>query len=165
MPLCRWGADFCSQHKWSWFCGLTLQYCQLTVFGRILMAQPGINVYDIRKKCEGPLCYDFSDADKYLNRWVERRTGPCRRCGVCVCAAQLGLAAARETSGWPTVTAVTHLPTHSAAVKKALGVDEEAEWQECNMLINAAFYGERPGRTTAEAGQRVWVHALAALNC
>lgn len=32
----------------------------------------------------------------------------------------------------------------SAAVKKALGVDEEAEWEECNMLINAAFYGERP---------------------
>lgn len=41
---------------------------QLTVFGRILMSQPGINVYDIRKQCIGPLCYDFSDADKYLNR-------------------------------------------------------------------------------------------------
>lgn len=41
---------------------------QLTVFGRILMAKPGINVYDIRKECIGPLCYDFSDADKYLNR-------------------------------------------------------------------------------------------------
>lgn len=30
----------------------------------------------------------------------------------------------------------------SAAVKKALGVDEEADWQECNMGINAAFYGK-----------------------
>jgi carboxypeptidase C (cathepsin A) len=94
---CTWGANFCSKHKWAWFCGLTMQYCQLTVFGRILMSNPGINVYDIRKECVGPLCYDFSDADKYLN---------------------------------------------SAAVKKALGVDEDAEWQECNMYVNAAFYGD-----------------------
>jgi hypothetical protein len=35
----------------------------------------------------------------------------------------------------------------SAAVKKALGVDEDAEWQECNMLINAAFYGEHSYHT------------------
>lgn len=27
--LCSWGADFCSRHKWAWFCGLTLQYCQV----------------------------------------------------------------------------------------------------------------------------------------
>lgn len=40
---------------------------QLTVFQRILMSAPGINVYDIRKKCVGPLCYDFSDADAFLN--------------------------------------------------------------------------------------------------
>jgi hypothetical protein len=30
----------------------------------------------------------------------------------------------------------------SAAVKKALGVDENAQWQECNMLVNANFYGK-----------------------
>lgn len=30
----------------------------------------------------------------------------------------------------------------SAAVKKALGVDADAEWQECNMVINSMFYGE-----------------------
>ena len=28
-PLCRWGAEFCSSHKWGWACGLTLQYCQV----------------------------------------------------------------------------------------------------------------------------------------
>lgn len=50
------------------FAGSCCCALQLTVFGRILIAQPGINVYDIRKQCEGPLCYDFSDADKYLNR-------------------------------------------------------------------------------------------------
>ncbi|WIA37630.1 hypothetical protein OEZ86_014531 [Tetradesmus obliquus] len=96
-PLCRWGSEFCSKHKWGWLCGLTLQYCQATIFGRILMSKPGINYYDIRKQCLGPLCYDFSDADKFLN---------------------------------------------SAAVKKALGVDQEQQWQECNMLVNAQFYGD-----------------------
>jgi hypothetical protein len=71
-------------------------HAQTTIFGRILMSKPGINYYDIRKQCEGPLCYDFSDADQFLN---------------------------------------------SAAVKKALGVKEEQQWQECNMLVNAQFYG------------------------
>jgi hypothetical protein len=37
------------------------------------MAKPGVNVYDIRKECVGPLCYDFSDADTYLNSAGERR--------------------------------------------------------------------------------------------
>eukprot|EP00775_Hariotina_reticulata_P005749 gene5749-5989_t len=96
-PLCRWGANYCSQYKWGWLCGLTLQYCQLAIFSRVLAAQPGINVYDIRKECEGPLCYDFSDADKFLN---------------------------------------------SAAIRKALGVPDKARWQECNMLVHAAFYGD-----------------------
>jgi hypothetical protein len=27
-------------------------------------------------------------------------------------------------------------------VKKALGVDQDAEWQECNMGVNAQFYGD-----------------------
>lgn len=44
-----------------------MQYCEAAIFSRILMANPGINVYDIRKKCDGPLCYDFSAADEYLN--------------------------------------------------------------------------------------------------
>jgi len=73
-PLCRWGADLCSYYKWGWLCGLTLQYCQITVFQRILASAPDINVYDIRKKCEGPLCYDFSDADAFLNSARVRKT-------------------------------------------------------------------------------------------
>jgi hypothetical protein len=75
-------------------------YVQTTIFGRILMSKPGINYYDIRKHCQGPLCYDFSDADQFLN---------------------------------------------SAAVKKALGVKEEQQWQECNMLVNAQFYSALSG--------------------
>ncbi len=30
------------------------------MFAPILIENPEINVYDIRKKCVGPLCYDFS---------------------------------------------------------------------------------------------------------
>jgi hypothetical protein len=29
-PVCRWGANYCSQYKWGWLCGLTLQYCQVS---------------------------------------------------------------------------------------------------------------------------------------
>lgn len=67
MPLCSWGARQCDRTRWGWVCGLSLWYCQSFIFARVLAAQPGINVYDIRKQCEGPLCYDFSDADKFLN--------------------------------------------------------------------------------------------------
>jgi len=67
MPLCAWGSRQCDRTRWSWVCGLTLYYCQAFVFARVLAANPGINVYDIRKTCEGPLCYDFSAADAFLN--------------------------------------------------------------------------------------------------
>lgn len=33
---------------------------------QVLLAAGGVNVYDIRKQCEGPLCYDFSKLDRYL---------------------------------------------------------------------------------------------------
>jgi hypothetical protein len=36
----------------------------------------GLNVYDIRIKCETPpLCYDFSNVDKYLNQEAVREVG------------------------------------------------------------------------------------------
>lgn len=35
--------------------------------GGILEAAGNINVYDVRKKCVGSLCYDFSAAEKFLN--------------------------------------------------------------------------------------------------
>ncbi|EFJ52952.1 hypothetical protein VOLCADRAFT_102913 [Volvox carteri f. nagariensis] len=68
MPMCRWGAEFCDSHQWRAACALALQVCQLVSFDRILAANPGINVYDITKTCDGPLCYDMSAADEFLNR-------------------------------------------------------------------------------------------------
>lgn len=64
---CKWLTNICGSYKWGWECAIALQYCEMTVFQPILMAQPGINVYDIRKPCVGQLCYDFSAVEKYLN--------------------------------------------------------------------------------------------------
>lgn len=33
-----------------------------------MLLNPGMNVYDYRKRCEGALCYDFSRMEEYLNR-------------------------------------------------------------------------------------------------
>ncbi|PNW82448.1 hypothetical protein CHLRE_06g279400v5 [Chlamydomonas reinhardtii] len=68
MPLCQWGAEFCDTHQWRFACIIALEVCQMTSFERILGANPDINVYDITKKCDGPLCYDMSAADDFLNR-------------------------------------------------------------------------------------------------
>ena len=48
-----------------------LEYCsamsELPVIGFPL--NPKINVYDIREGCDNPpLCYDFSQSEKFLNR-------------------------------------------------------------------------------------------------
>ncbi|MED6145524.1 Serine carboxypeptidase-like 48 [Stylosanthes scabra] len=37
------------------------------IFQSILAAADNVNYYDIRKKCEGSLCYDFSNVEKLLN--------------------------------------------------------------------------------------------------
>ncbi|OAY38893.1 serine carboxypeptidase-like [Manihot esculenta] len=38
------------------------------IFSGILSRAGNINYYDIRKKCEGRLCYDFSNLEKFLNQ-------------------------------------------------------------------------------------------------
>ncbi|KAE9619339.1 hypothetical protein Lal_00047479 [Lupinus albus] len=38
------------------------------IFNSILSRAADINYYDIRKKCEGSLCYDFSNMEKFLNQ-------------------------------------------------------------------------------------------------
>ncbi|KAJ4777805.1 Carboxypeptidase [Rhynchospora pubera] len=38
-----------------------------TIFSSIIRIAGKINYYDIRKECVGSLCYDFSNADKFLN--------------------------------------------------------------------------------------------------
>ncbi|KAL3618744.1 Serine carboxypeptidase-like 48 [Castilleja foliolosa] len=38
-----------------------------TIFNQIVDIASGVNYYDVRKKCEGSLCYDFSDMESFLN--------------------------------------------------------------------------------------------------
>ncbi|KAH6814015.1 SERINE CARBOXYPEPTIDASE-LIKE 49 [Perilla frutescens var. frutescens] len=38
-----------------------------SIFSTIVSSKRGLNYYDIRKKCMGSLCYDFSKAEKFLN--------------------------------------------------------------------------------------------------
>ncbi|GAX82651.1 hypothetical protein CEUSTIGMA_g10077.t1 [Chlamydomonas eustigma] len=66
-PLCTLSTRVCNSLGWGWVCSIGVQVCQMTEFVPIMAANPGINVYDITKKCEGTLCYDFTNADKFLN--------------------------------------------------------------------------------------------------
>lgn len=42
--------------------------CQSATFDVIVQSNPGINVYDITKRCHGPACYDFSALDTLLKQ-------------------------------------------------------------------------------------------------
>lgn len=38
------------------------------IFNQIVGASNGINYYDVRKQCDGDLCYDFSNVENFLNQ-------------------------------------------------------------------------------------------------
>lgn len=42
--------------------------CQRETFDVIVRSNPGINVYDITKRCHGPACYDYSALDVLLKQ-------------------------------------------------------------------------------------------------
>lgn len=66
-PICRFGVSLCNSLNFKPLCMLSLEFCQMAIWEQLMLAVPGINVYDITKKCEGALCYDFSAAAKFLN--------------------------------------------------------------------------------------------------
>lgn len=49
----------CEQSKWT---------CEVTTIGRIAGLHPGINIYDVKAPCYGPLCYDFSRLEHWINQ-------------------------------------------------------------------------------------------------
>lgn len=67
-PLCKLGIQLCNSLNVGFVCQLSLQYCQATQFAPIMAANPSMNVYDIRKECVGPLCYDFARLETYINQ-------------------------------------------------------------------------------------------------
>ncbi|KAI4304701.1 hypothetical protein MLD38_040175 [Melastoma candidum] len=65
VPDCADAVDLCNLEGGD-ACGEAYQTCE-KVFSKIVNLQNGINFYDIRKKCVGSLCYDFSKLEPFLN--------------------------------------------------------------------------------------------------
>ncbi|OWM68921.1 serine carboxypeptidase-like [Punica granatum] len=64
-PSCKQEAQDCQTSEAA--CDEAYEECQ-NIFSSILNAADGdLNYYDIRKKCEGSLCYDFSALETFLN--------------------------------------------------------------------------------------------------
>ncbi|CAA6669367.1 unnamed protein product [Spirodela intermedia] len=65
VPVCELATKFCGSSG-ALGCLASLFICN-SIFNAILLTAGDINYYDVRKKCEGNLCYDFSNMDKFLN--------------------------------------------------------------------------------------------------
>ncbi|KAI5648584.1 hypothetical protein M9H77_34589 [Catharanthus roseus] len=66
LPVCEAGIKLCgTDGKIS--CMASYLVCN-AIFNSILARAGDVNYYDIRKKCVGNLCYDFSNLDKFLNQ-------------------------------------------------------------------------------------------------
>ncbi|KAK4279627.1 hypothetical protein QN277_011375 [Acacia crassicarpa] len=65
VPACELGIKLCGTDG-TVSCLASYFVCNV-IFSDIMLHAGDANYYDIRKKCEGPLCYDFSNMDKFLN--------------------------------------------------------------------------------------------------
>ncbi|CAA3000566.1 serine carboxypeptidase-like [Olea europaea subsp. europaea] len=66
LPLCESAIKLCGTDG-TISCLAAYLVCN-TIFISILARVGDMNYYDIRKKCEGSLCYDFSNLEKFLNQ-------------------------------------------------------------------------------------------------
>ncbi|KAL6598706.1 hypothetical protein ACP70R_046104 [Stipagrostis hirtigluma subsp. patula] len=80
LPACNLGIKLCGdraifQHDYGYAgaipCIASYFVCN-SIFTSILLLAGNVNYYDIRKQCEGSLCYDFSNMDKFLNEKTVR---------------------------------------------------------------------------------------------
>lgn len=65
VPQCLSATEACGTNGTD-ACDNALSVCQ-NIPSSILQLNPGINFYDIRKPCIGSLCYNFSNAENFLN--------------------------------------------------------------------------------------------------
>lgn len=65
VPACNLGIKLCG-YAGAIPCIASYAVCN-SIFTSILLLAGNVNYYDIRKQCEGSLCYDFSNMDKFLN--------------------------------------------------------------------------------------------------
>ncbi|WVZ04340.1 hypothetical protein V8G54_025146 [Vigna mungo] len=62
VTLCERAIKNCGEKS----CLVALEICE-NIFGRILSFAGNINYFDIRKKCEGSMCYNFTNVETLLN--------------------------------------------------------------------------------------------------
>ncbi|KAF2295630.1 hypothetical protein GH714_033352 [Hevea brasiliensis] len=65
LPVCEMAIKLCGTDG-TVSCMASYFVCN-SIFSSIMSRAGDINYYDIRKKCEGSLCYDFSNLEKFLN--------------------------------------------------------------------------------------------------
>jgi carboxypeptidase C (cathepsin A) len=65
-PFCKAGITMCNAGV-PLTCDLAMFFCQASQFAPVVAMSDNVNIYDVRKKCIGQLCYDFSALTKYLN--------------------------------------------------------------------------------------------------
>ncbi|KEH29968.1 serine carboxypeptidase-like protein [Medicago truncatula] len=70
IPDCEVAIKTC-ESKGGESCSSALYQCE-QIINNILSISGNVNYYDIRKKCQGPLCYDFSNLEKLLNKKTVR---------------------------------------------------------------------------------------------
>ncbi|XP_022765464.1 serine carboxypeptidase 3-like isoform X2 [Durio zibethinus] len=66
VPVCEMGIKLCGTDG-TISCMASYFVCN-TIFNGIMALAGDTNYYDIRKKCEGSLCYDFSNMETFLNK-------------------------------------------------------------------------------------------------
>ncbi|EEF40747.1 Serine carboxypeptidase, putative [Ricinus communis] len=66
IPVCEMAIKLCGTDG-TLSCMASYFVCN-TIFSSIMASAGDINHYDIRKKCKGSLCYDFSNMEKFLNQ-------------------------------------------------------------------------------------------------
>ncbi|KAI4302316.1 hypothetical protein MLD38_038077 [Melastoma candidum] len=70
VPVCETAIKLCGTDG-TISCMASYFVCN-TIFSSIMALTGDTNYYDIRKKCEGSLCYDFSNMEKFLNQELVR---------------------------------------------------------------------------------------------
>ncbi|KAK7261306.1 hypothetical protein RIF29_27615 [Crotalaria pallida] len=70
LPACEQAIKTCATEGGD-ACESSVYVCN-DIFNNIINLAGNINYYDIRKKCEGDLCYDFSNVETFLNEKTVR---------------------------------------------------------------------------------------------
>ncbi|KAI3923019.1 hypothetical protein MKW98_013553 [Papaver atlanticum] len=68
LPACELAIKLCGGGAGGQIACMTSYVVCTGIFNKIMSHAGDRNYYDIRKKCEGSLCYDFSNMEKFLNQ-------------------------------------------------------------------------------------------------